>query len=267
MQTLDDLLDALWKDYSIINSRAGEIHKLLTDKGENPFNDHIAFRTFNLPSVGIDKIAQHFERFGYEAKGEYNFKQKKLYAKHYEHPEKEKYPLVFISELKVEEFSEFLRNTVRDLVLQVNSERVNQIDFPVATRLWQPPSLAVYEKLKEESEYAAWMSVFGFRANHFTVRYNTLDSFDSFQAFNQWLMDNGFEMNMSGGLIKGTPEELLEQSSTMAHPIEVEYADQTKITPACYYEFANRYPDTNGDLYMGFVTSSADKIFESTDNK
>ena len=74
-------------------------------------------------------------------------------------------------------------------------------------------------------------------------------------------------MNASGGLIKGSRKELLEQSSTMAHPVEVEFSDKKETIPACYYEFAQRYPDAQGKLFMGFVPQSADKIFESTDNK
>ena len=37
-----------------------------------------------------------------------------------------------------------------------------------------------------------------------------------------------------------------------------------KIT-SCYYEFAFRHPMANGELFKGFIASSADKIFESTD--
>src|SRR3989338_10972015 len=102
MKTLEDLIKALWEDYADLNKQAGAIYKLLTNRGEKVFNDHIAFRTYNLPKVGISKIAQHFVRFGYEAKGEYQFKAKKLNARHYEHPDEDK-PLVFISELKTEE--------------------------------------------------------------------------------------------------------------------------------------------------------------------
>jgi len=216
--------------------------------------------------VGIDKIAQHFERHGYEEKGQYTFETKKLNAKHYEHSDDDK-PLVFISELKTEEFSEELQKTVKGLVGQVPEETVNAPDFPVSGRLWDPTTYEAYTKLKEESEYAAWLSVFGFRANHFTVQFNTLSNFKDFEEFNQFLIDNGFKMNTSGGLIKGSPKELLEQSSTLAHPVEIEFADKKETVPACYYEFARRYPDKNGKLFMGFVAQSADKIFESTDNK
>jgi len=266
METLDELFEALWDDYANINSQAGEIFQLLTDRGEKPFNDHIAFRTYNLPKIGIKKIAQHFEKFGYEAKGQYDFKAKKLNAIHYEHPDDDK-PLVFISELKTEEFSDGLQKTVKGLINQVPEKLVSDTGFPIAGRLWDPIDYGVYTKLKKESEYAAWVSVFGFRANHFTIQFNTLNGFKDFKEFNQFLMDSGFKMNTSGGLIKGTPKEMLEQSSTLAHPVAIEFADKKETIPACYYEFAQRYPDTQGKLFMGFVTQSADKIFESTDNK
>ena len=71
-------------------------------------------------------------------------------------------------------------------------------------------------------------------------------------------------MNSSGGEIKGTPEELLQQSSIMANHINVEFKEGVYSIPGCYYEFAQRYPDETGKLYSGFIAKSADKIFEST---
>ena len=64
--------------------------------------------------------------------------------------------------------------------------------------------------------------------------------------------------------MKGTPEVYLEQTATLANTIEVTFADGKISIPACYYEFAKRYPMKNGKLYQGFVAKSADKIFEST---
>ena len=67
-------------------------------------------------------------------------------------------------------------------------------------------------------------------------------------------------MNTNGGEIKGSSFAGLEQSSTLAHPIPVQFSDQNEpiLIPACYYEFAKRH---NG--FSGFVVESADKIFES----
>ena len=57
---------------------------------------------------------------------------------------------------------------------------------------------------------------------------------------------------------------MLEQSSTLADKVAVNFSDKTVKIPSCFYEFAKRYPLNNGQLYTGFVAASADKIFEST---
>ena len=72
---------------------------------------------------------------------------------------------------------------------------------------------------------------------------------------------------MSDGKIKGTPDDLLEQSSTLAGEIVVSFSDGPHTIPGCYYEFARRYPDASGRLFSGFVPGSASKIFESTDRR
>ncbi|MGE0268142.1 MAG: DUF1338 domain-containing protein [Candidatus Omnitrophota bacterium] len=266
MKNLDDLLKALWDDYAGMNKQAMEIHQLLQKRGEVILNDHIAFRTFNIKKVGIDAVAAHFTKHGYQASGEYEFPSKKLFAKHFEHKDPQ-YPRVFISELKLEECSPYLKETIEGLVDQVSSKAVTADDFPVSGRIWKSVSYDTYHQLKEESEYAGWMSVFGFRANHFTVLFNALKTFKDLQDFNKFIKNSGYPLNASGGEIKGSPQEFLEQSSTLAHQVEVKFSDQTKTIPACYYEFARRYPLPNGKLFSGFVAQSADKIFESTDNK
>jgi hypothetical protein len=121
-----------------------------------------------------------------------------------------------------------------------------------------------YQILKEVSEYAAWMSAYGFRANHFTVSINHLKNFSGIHKVNQFLKDNGFELNAAGGEVKGSPEDLLEQSSTIAYNKVVEFKDGRYVIPSCYYEFAKRHQKPNGELFRGFVAGSADKIFEST---
>ena len=94
---------------------------------------------------------------------------------------------------------------------------------------------------------------------------NAVESFSSLREFNQFIKDNGFQLNTSGGEVKGSPEVCLEQSSTLADPVTVDFTDGPRAIPGCYYEFAQRYPLPNGSLFQGFVARSADKIFESTD--
>jgi hypothetical protein len=66
---------------------------------------------------------------------------------------------------------------------------------------------------------------------------------------------------------KRNSRALLEQSSTLADLCMINFNEEAKEIPSCYYEFALRYPMENGELYQGFIAASADKIFESTDVK
>ena len=259
------LFDKLWEDYISQNPAAKRVYDLFTAEGETVYNDHIAFRTFNDPRINIDVISQEFLKVGYEYKGTYHFEQKKLNARHFEHKTFRQAPLVFISELMVEEFSPFLQETVKGLIDAIPSEMIGSDDLIYAGNIWGTPSYEVYETLRKESEYAAWLYVYGFRANHFTVSINGLEKYDNIHKVNQFVKDNGFIINGSGGEVKGTPEELLEQSSIMAGILPIKFKEGTFEIPSCYYEFAMRYPDKDGKIYSGFIAKSADKIFESTD--
>ena len=265
MNNAHDLLAQLWEDYSSLIPQAKKIHTLLEQQGEKVINDHIALRTYNDPRIGIESLARYFEKYGYQANGDYEFTAKKLRAKHYEHQDKS-LPLVFISELKTEEFSDELQDTVTQLIDQIPENYYEREDFPCIGRPWEL-DYETYRKLADESEYAGWVSAFGFRANHFTVYVNALQSIHSIQEMNMFLKFNGYTLNTSGGEIKGSPEELLEQSSTLADKVEVEFNDGGYVIPACYYEFARRYPKKDGKIFTGFIAQSANRIFESTDRQ
>ncbi|MDQ8014669.1 MAG: DUF1338 domain-containing protein [Flavobacterium nitrogenifigens] len=263
----DQLLTKLWEQYVEITPSALKIHELLEDKGEEIKNDHIAIRTFNDKRVNIEVLEKPFLNVGYEAKGEYHFETKKLFAKHYEHATDKDAPRIFISELELEKCSADLQNTVENLLNSCDQNAFNNPELVLSGSVWNGNSQAVYKSLLEESEYAAWMYVYGFRANHFTINTNALKGFKTLEELNNFLESSGWELNSSGGKIKGTPEQLLEQSSTLADLYDIDFEEGTLKVPSCYYEFALRYPMSNGELYQGFVASSADKIFESTDVK
>jgi len=262
-KTLPSLLDKMWHDYVTINPLAQKVHDLFTQRGDKVLNDHIALRTFNDPRVNIKVMAAPFVASGYKYGGEYFFKEKKLYAHHYEHADAT-LPKIFISELKLEECSDVLNKTVKDLLMQIPAGKEHDFDFCSMGTPWKKVSKATYETLYKETEYAAWVAAFGYRPNHFTVFMNALRSFQDIHQLNDFLKAQGIKLNASGGEVKGTPEVFLEQSSTMANNIEVQFSDGAMQIPACYYEFAKRYPLPNGQLYQGFVAASADKIFEST---
>jgi hypothetical protein len=265
--TTTEIFDSLWKEYTERTPSAQKINDLFITKGNQVFNDHVAFRTFDDSRVNIEVLAKPFLAAGYVESGDYTFEAKKLYAKHYEHATDKNLPRVFISQLKVAEFSTDLQAAVKKMIDAIPLSELNANQLVFKGRLWEQPSLEVYEKLQAETEYAAWLYVNGFCSNHFTVDVNKLDTFNSLQEVNEFLKENGFKMNTSGGEIKGTPAQFLEQSSVLADRIPVEFKETTKEITSCYYEFAFRHAMSNGELYSGFVTGSADKIFESTDMK
>jgi hypothetical protein len=259
---LDQLLQVLWEDYCQLNPQAKKIFKLFTNEEETVQNDHLAFRTFQHPKLGIQHIAKHFTKYGYKNSGEYYFKEKKLYAQHFEHGDSTK-PRIFISELELGKVSKTLHEQIELLIAQIPASFSESEMHLISGRPW-PLSHLQYLKMSEESEYAGWVAAHGFRTNHFTVLVNSLKKRTRLEEVNELIQKNGYQLNTSGGLIKGTPAELLEQRSTMAENIEIQFTDGKHRIPGCYYEFAKRYPDQNGNLYSGFIAQSADKIFEST---
>ncbi|GHA44399.1 DUF1338 domain-containing protein [Photobacterium aphoticum] len=266
MERVVQLFDDLWQDYvQRLCPSAQAIHDLLTEE-EPLFNDHIALRTFNLPKVGLDRLAAPFIAIGYQPAGRYHFEGKKLYAEHFEHPNPLA-PKVFISELMVGQFSSLFQETVRELIDQVPEQAMRDPSFLYGGRRWDL-DFATYELLAAESNYAGWLAAHGFGANHFTVSLNHLEQFTEVAEVNHLLRHNGFAINTAGGEVKGSPAVLLEQSATLADQVEVGFTDGVHTIPGGFYEFAKRYPfEDDGPLFSGFVEASADKIFESTDAK
>lgn len=259
-----DFFARLWADYLSFAPSAQPIHALL-GQGHPIVNDHIALRTFNTPELGLEALDPLFTHMGFVIGDHYRFAAKKLRARYYIHPDPE-VPKIFISELLLEECSPRLQELVAPLCAQVPADATQSPAFLASGRHWDL-SYAAYEELLQESEYAAWLAALGFRANHFTVAVNQLPGYDSVAQVNARLKEAGYTLNTSGGEIKGSAEVMLEQSSTLADRVSVSFADGDKVIPGCFYEFAYRYPQADGELYQGFVEASADKIFESTDQR
>lgn len=256
---------ALWDAYVQVTPQAQAIHDLFTAQGETVVNDHVAFRTLSDSPLSIDKLAPVVEMLGYRHFDSYRFEQKKLLACSYNHLTDRSAPKIFLSELQCHLLSPPARKILDAVVSQIPQDSV---DGPSVLRrgpLWALPSLEQYQALLGESDYAAWLVTMGLRANHFTVSLNHLRRFSDLNSVIELLKRNNYRINTAGGEIKGSPQTLLEQASTVADRIPFTFADgATRTLPACYYEFAKRYPAANGELFQGFVAGSADKIFEST---
>ncbi|MVM31012.1 DUF1338 family protein [Spirosoma sp. HMF4905] len=288
-QTLDGVLGGLMRRYServpdvqnVINAMLNE--GIIQSPGEIE-NDHIAFRTMGVPNLGIASFEKIFLHYGYEKRDEFNFTGKKLTAYWYSPPEPH-YPRIFASELRVHELSEEAQQIIHRYTDTVTSDPVDSLDLDNADAvdqflhqpLWETPTLADYQTLLAESEYAAWVIYNRYYLNHFTISvhnlkagYNTIDEFVAF------LENRGFRLNSAGGTIKVSPDGDLRQASTIAQMIDAEFAGGATFRIAgSYVEFAERrvlppFRDlpidqiTRQHRREGFETGNADKIFEST---
>lgn len=247
-------------------------------------NDHIAFRTMGVEKLGIQSLEQVFLHYGYQKKEHLFFKEKKLDAYWYA-PPGERYPRIFISELRVSDLSAATQRIIRSYTDEVNTDPVSELDLNDAVAvdnylhsgLWRTPTLEDYNALLAETEYAAWVIFNHYYLNHFTVSVHNLpDGFNTLEAFNAFLKRNGFKLNTAGGEIKKSPDGKLLQSATVAEMIEATFAKgEKKQIAGSYVEFAERKVlDQFAHLPAeqikrahrrdGFETGNADKIFEST---
>ncbi len=293
-EILLQLLDKIHGSYAGKALVALKVKQTIESMGGHYINDHIAFRTFGLPGFGIESIAAPFKALGYQKGGDYYFEAKKLKAIHLEYPEDNTLPKIFISELMVERLSAenqgFIRAHTRKVdssygrgvigIDQVNLDHFDSVRHAIdATYLhldttpWPWVTFEAYNQLKKESEYASWVAAFGNRVNHFTISIHQSKIFDDIRQINEAVQRVGIKLNDSGGLVKGSREVALEQSSTVADRIYWPFAeDRLEVIPYAYIEFARRFPRDpklqppwkHDDLYHGFEELSADKIFEST---
>lgn len=258
---LRDFFNRLWQQYRAITPQAEAIHQLFSDHNETVINDHVAFRTFADSPISLSALEPQLFDLGFFVFDEYHFKQKKLYARSYNHPQTD--TKIFLSELLWQQLPADSIKIIEAIIQQIPASYETGLSNG---RLWKKPTYDNYLTLLNDSEYAAWLSIWGLRANHFTVYINALTRFSHLRDVVELLQRYQYSLNNAGGVIKGNEDIGLIQASTHADKIEVLFDNaESHQVPSCYYEFAQRFA-VNGELYQGFVSASADKIFESTDN-
>jgi len=254
----------LWLNYKKNAPTAGIVQELLQFKSDDYFNDHIAFRTVNIETINKESIAYFFEQLGWEIKESYSFEKKKLKAIHLEHSTDIRLPKIFISELIVEKTSLSIQTILNE---SFNTYKNTPISELLLLGRKHKIYFAKYKQLYAESEYASWLYAFGFLPNHFTVYLNNYPNFN-IESFILQLMKNNIPLNKSGGIIKGNQSLGIKQASTLADSQNIKFEDteESKPVPSCYVEFAERFY-IKGKLFNGFITNSADKIFDSTNQR
>lgn len=259
---LHQFFDQLWQDYSAITSQAEVIQQALSQHNRQLINDHVAFRTFDIPSMDIASLEKHLLDFNYQLLDNYHFPDKHLSACAYIHPDPS-IAKIFLSQLHIDQLTEQSQQIISHK-LSTRSPLPDDASIFYSGRCWGLPDWDEYQILRSESEYAAWLLTLGFHANHFTLDMNSLSQMDNWQDLFNFINQLGIKMNSDGGLIKGDPSVYLEQASTLADEIMLEFDQGIKAVKTCFYEFAKRFPQADGSLYPGFVTNNANQIFSST---
>lgn len=255
---------SLWQHYIKITPQAEHIQQLFQNRNEEVVNDHVAFRTFANSPISLAMLEPQLEGMGYSAYGAFRFEAKHLIARCYKH-NNPLLPKIFLSELLVHELPQQCQDILGVLIHQIPENAVQSPAIFWAKPLWETPSATDYDILLQSSEYAAWLATMGLQANHFTVSINHLTGFTDIDEVNQLLLNEGYILNQTGGLVKGSPSVYLEQSSTMADQIAFTFSDGVvKNIPTCFYEFARRHDMPDGNVFDSFIEGNADKIFDST---
>jgi hypothetical protein len=290
---LDTVIGGLMNRYQMRVPDVGRVLSAMLDRGmirslDEIENDHIAFRTMGVPQLGIQSLEKIFLHCGYQRREAYHFESKKLDAYWYSPPEP-RFPRIFISQLRVDDLSPEAAKIIRSYTDQVSQDPVlaldlndgQQIDQFLHQPLWSTPSWSDYQRLSQESEYAAWVIYNRYYLNHFTVSVHNLpEPWNTVESFNRFLESIGIPLNDAGGKIKVSPDGLLIQSSTVAQMVEADFIESDGSSSlhqisGSYVEFAERRPLPEfahlpanqlqrGHRRDGFEVGNADRIFEST---
>jgi hypothetical protein len=287
---LDEVLDGLLRRYAERVPEVGSIIGAMVADGliEGPSsieNDHIAFRTMGVPTLGIRSFERIFLHYGFEPRDTFHFAAKKLDARWYS-PPAPRYPRVFLSELRVADLSaqaqaivaSYTAAVAHDPVDDLDLDNGHEVDAFLHRPLWRLPTWQDYRHLAEESEYGAWVIYNRYYLNHFTISVHGLPpGYNTIAGFNAYVEGLGIALNDAGGTIKVSPDGGLIQSATVASPVLATFAEgEVHPISGSYVEFAERrvlpqFRDLPPVAIRrehrrdGFEVANADKIFESTD--
>lgn len=215
-------------------------------------HDHIAIRSFKSLG-GIDQAAEPFTKSGeYTLGGNLDIPQKHLTAKWYytQHGELAKYaPRIFISQIDEQKLTPYSQDIIAKYTLPTHPTPVSKHE---------------YEKLANESEYAAWTLIHRNNINHVAV---LVASNYTLQTFLTEIEKKGITLNTSGGKIKTSKDGLLHQASTMSDKINYLFKNKENAEiPAYFMEFVQRdfYDKEKTQKREGFESNNALHIFDST---
>jgi len=229
------ILDELWDRYASHVPYARTFVQLAQGKFRN---DHVAFR-----SLDLRPIARVFEDLGWKRAGAYDFPETHLDAIHLSKPGE---PRIFVSQLRTAELSPRAREILAQLPPDPPYDG-SAAWFRGPEKLFTESDLL---ELERESQYGAWLLLFGREVNHFTA------SVPDVALWQKRMKDAGIPMKDE---IEGAPGAGLRQTATRAAPRKVKLRDREREWPYAYLEIAER----NGG-FDGFVATQARQLFDMT---
>ncbi|MBH8574675.1 DUF1338 domain-containing protein [Nostocaceae cyanobacterium CENA369] len=284
-----DFWELLWQDYTARVSYARIYQQMITVAGGTVANDHIAFRSLRMTvdspqgeiNLGIDYLEQVAKFLGYEAAGEYTFPETHLYARHYRHPQQEKFdlPKLFISELIVDELPTDIVQLIYQTIATANFSRfttllLNVQDFQqIFTRPWQPPLRSVVEQVNKFTQYGAWVLLHGYAVNHFTgyVNRQNTPEYPDIDSTARGLANLGVPMKaeIEGDIACGLRQTATQAVKEMVTVLDDINKEEIQIPwTYAYYEIAQRYTlevePGNQKLFDAFLGNNAQHLFEMT---
>jgi hypothetical protein len=208
--------------------------------------DSIAFRTFGLPHLGIERMERIFLSFEYQRCDSWDFPDRHIGAYWYMPPITPAQPLprFFVSELRVNELPEETRDTIAAYMSNVADERDAR-----------PPTFADYQRVSQVSEYGGWLLANRRPVIHAGYGIHDLPVMNTIEAFNALLERHAIPLlENNGNAIRRSEDGLLVASSTLPDTFEAEFADGThQAVPGPYIGFIERRVDEEGYLREGFT--------------
>ncbi|MBX9768599.1 MAG: DUF1338 family protein [Bdellovibrionales bacterium] len=295
----EKIFNHFWSAYRAFRPEVQKLEIDLNRRGKKWIHDHHAFLDLTGPFSGISNLKQIFENLGYVHQGSgYIPEKQNIFSWLAPLNNISATPTDSSSQLVLADFdltkcSRLLRMTIEKYTDQATPAPHSEIQKLLEliksgktqhqetlasvvinyleARPWPLPTLRDFEIVLHENELIAWTLVFGRKVNHFTLATHLIGDFRSLEEFNQYAGQNlGFDFNCVGGIIKGSKEERLKQSSSLHFKEHVQLHDGQVELPGSFIEFVWRYPrDLNKaptqwtSYFNGFISKNANNVVES----
>lgn len=292
------LFERLWEIYRKHVPYARIYEDMVREAGGSFVNDHVAFRTLHIEgeNLGIPSISRIFMALGFEPqqKDPLQFPDQHLIAYSYRHPNTD-LPKVFISQLQASELSRPIQKIISEFaegwhdllgtdaiqalrrlegLSEVKQDELLEklVTFFTKSPWRHLPKEDELQMVNEQSQYGAWVMLFGNQVNHFTAYVNAIgiEKLNDIEKVAASMTAREVPMKDE---TEGERGSKLRQTSTKAtlKPVTVLDGDGVKKQikwAYAYFEIAERNVDPEtGKLFQGFLVQQAKKLFGMTKMK